>query len=245
MMHTFMFAESAFIEFVTKDPLFAVVLFAMTSIGATLVVWRLWLNHNSKTDMNLFLPKFQEVMNKEGIDGALKFCKAQPKSEPIPFMYVSALEKHREGLAAMRKAMANSVELEILPSLNFLLPTILAFAKVATMVGLLFTIISMIGTFSALGKASKEGGGGQASASAEIGLALFATMLGLLTAIPLVFTHTLCKAWVHKYEIKLKNAGTKLLLLTQAAKTTPPMQGANVAAQVVPAGRPVAAQVVR
>ncbi len=148
----------------------------------------------------------------------------------------------------MRKAMANAVELEIVPSLNFLLPTILAFAKIATMVGLLFTIISMIGTFSALGKASKEaGGGGQASASAEIGLALFATMLGLLTAIPLVFTHTLCKAWIHKFEVKLKNAGQKLLLLTQAAKTTPPMQGPTVAAVVQPGGvgRPVTAQVVR
>ncbi|MFT3879208.1 MAG: MotA/TolQ/ExbB proton channel family protein [Gemmatales bacterium] len=241
-----LFAESAFIEFVTKDPLFAVILFAMTSIGATLVVWRLWLNYNAKTDMNLFLPKFQEILNKEGIDGALKFCKAQPKNEHIPStLFVAGLEKHREGLAAMRKAMANAVELEIVPSLNFLLPTILAFAKIATMVGLLFTIISMIGTFSALGK-SKDGGG-QSTASAEIGLALFATMLGLLTAIPLVFTHTLCKAWVHKFEIKLKNAGSKLLLLTQAAKTTPPMQGAAMAAVVQPgtSGRPVAAQIVR
>lgn len=241
-----LFAESAFLEFVTKDPLFAVILFAMTSIGATLVVWRLWLNYNAKTDMNLFLPKFQEILNKEGIDGALKFCKAQPKNEHIPStLYVAGLEKHREGLAAMRKAMANAVELEIMPSLNFLLPTILAFAKIATMVGLLFTIISMIGTFSELGK-SKDGGG-QSSASAEIGLALFATMLGLLTAIPLVFTHTLSKAWTHKFEIKLKNAGQKLLLLTQAAKTTPPMQGPAVAAVVQPgtSGRPVAAQVVR
>ncbi|HMO35439.1 MAG TPA: MotA/TolQ/ExbB proton channel family protein, partial [Gemmatales bacterium] len=89
----------------------------------------------------------------------------------------------------------------------------------------------------------EKGTGGQAQASAEIGLALFATMLGLLTAIPLVFTHTLCKAWIHKYEIKMKNAGQKLLLLTQAAKTTPPMQGAVAA--VVPSGRPMAAQVVR
>lgn len=246
MPHMSLFAESAFLEFVTKDPLFAVILFAMTSIGATLVVWRLWLNYNAKTDMNLFLPKFQEILNKEGIDGALKFCKAQPKNEHIPStLYVAGLEKQREGLAAMRKAMANAVELEIVPSLNFLLPTILAFAKIATMVGLLFTIISMIGTFSALGK-SKDGGG-QSTASAEIGLALFATMLGLLTAIPLVFTHTLCKAWVHKFEIKLKNAGSKLLLLTQAAKTTPPMQGPTMAAVVQPGagGRPVTAQVVR
>lgn len=246
MMTSFLFAESAFIKFVTHDTLFAVILFTMTFIGATLVVWRLWLNYNSKTDLNQFLPRFQDILNKEGIDGALKFCKAQPKSEYIPStLYVAALEKQRDGLAAMRKAMANAVDLEILPALNFLLPSILAFAKIATMVGLLFTIISMIGTFSSLGEASEKGTGGQAQASAEIGLALFATMLGLLTAIPLVFTHTMCKAWIHKYEIKMKNAGTKLLLLTQAAKTTPPMQGMPAAAVVPTSGRPLQAQVVR
>jgi biopolymer transport protein ExbB len=227
MQTAILFAESSFVRFVTHDWLFATILFIMTFAGATLVVWRLWLNYNAKTDLNLFLPKFQEVLNKEGIEGAMKFCKAQPKNEMIPSkLYVAALEKQREGLAAMRKAMANTVELEILPDLNFLLPSILAIAKTATMVGLLFTIISMIGTFTALGEASEKGSaGGQASASAEIGLALFATMFGLLTAIPLVFTHTLCKAWVHKFELKMKNAGQKLLLLIQAAKTTPPMQG--------------------
>jgi biopolymer transport protein ExbB len=236
-------APSPFIQFVTKDALFAGILFLMTFVGATLVVWRLWLNYTAKTDLNLFLPKFQEVLNKEGFDGALKFCKAQPKGEPIPSkLFVAALEKQKEGLAAMRKAMANSIELEILPDLNFLLPPILALAKVATMVGLLFTIISMIGTFTELGKAAKEGSGGQASASAEIGLALFATMFGLLTAIPLVFVHTLCKAWIHKFELKMKSAGQKLLILVQAAKTTPPVQGQQSAQapgrQVpVPAGR--------
>ena len=44
--------------------------------------------------------------------------------------------------------MANVIELEILPDLNFLLPPILAIAKIATMVGLLRTVISMINTFN-------------------------------------------------------------------------------------------------
>jgi biopolymer transport protein ExbB len=237
--------QSPFVQFVTKDALFAAILFAMTLFGATLVVWRLWLNYNAKTDLNLLLPKFQEVLNKEGIEGALKFCKAQPKGEPIPSkLFVAALEKQKDGLAAMRKAMANVIELEILPDLNFLLPSILALAKVATMVGLLFTIISMIGTFSELGKAAQQGTGGQASASAEIGLALFATMFGLLTAIPLVFVHTLCKAWIHKFELKMKSAGQKLLVLVQAAKTTPPMQGAGAPAGGM-AARPMAAPAAR
>ena len=66
-------------------------------------------------------------------------------------------------------SIANVMELEILPDLNFLLPTILAIAKVATMVGLLGTVISMIGTFTAIEKASTSGGA--QSHSSEIGSA--------------------------------------------------------------------------
>jgi len=39
----------------------------------------------------------------------------------------------------MRRAMANVIELEVLPDLNFLLAPILAVAKIATMVGLFGT----------------------------------------------------------------------------------------------------------
>jgi biopolymer transport protein ExbB len=113
--------------------------------------------------------------------------------------------------------MANAVELEILPDLKFLLPTILAIAKIATMVGLLGTVISMIDTFSKIEDLKSKGGdvGTQAGA---IGLALFATALGLVTAIPLVFAHVLFKAWIENFEAKMKNAGQKLLVLLQGQK---------------------------
>ena len=120
----------------------------------------------------------------------------------------------------MRRAMANVIELEILPDLNFLLAPILAIAKVATMVGLLLTVISMIGTFSAISNAQNaQGVTGQAG---SIGLALFGTMMGLVIAIPLVFAHVLFKDWVHKFEIKMKGAAQKLLVLVQAAKPPAP-----------------------
>lgn len=235
--------ESAFMHFIKHDTFFAVILFAMTLTAVVLVAWRLFLNYNARTDMNLFLPRFQEVLAREGIDGALRFCKSAPASEPIPRkLFVAGLENAKGGMTAMKRAMAHAVDLEILPDLNFLLPSILGIAKIATMVGLLFTIISMIGTFSELGKA---GSGGQAQASAQIGLALFATMLGLLTAIPLVFFHTLDKAWIHKFETKMKSAGQKLLLLVQASKagtlTAPmaesPQAGGRPVARAMPVGR--------
>src|SRR5262245_18964868 len=65
--------HGAFVNFLVGDPSFAVVLLAMTLTAVTLVVWRLILNFHFKTDMNQFLPRFQDVLNKEGVEGAIRF----------------------------------------------------------------------------------------------------------------------------------------------------------------------------
>jgi biopolymer transport protein ExbB len=198
--------------FITHDWYFFVPLFLMSLTGLTLVIWRLLLNINGNTNMSEFLPEFQKKLESEGVEGALRYCRK--RTDIIPRrLYVAGLETSKQGLAAVRRAMANVIELEILPDLNFLLPTILAIAKIATMVGLLATVISMIGTFNEISQAQGGGVGQQASG---IGLALFGTAFGLVTAIPLVFTHVLFKAWVAQFEVRMKSAAQKLILLLQA-----------------------------
>jgi biopolymer transport protein ExbB len=215
----------AFIKFIRDDWYFAYPMFAMSLVALMLVIWRILLNWNARTNLNEFLPAFQEKLEKEGIPGALAFCKS--RSDIIPRrLYVAGLETSRQGLAAMRRAMANVIELEILPDLNFLLAPILAIAKIATMVGLFGTVISMIKTFNQLSQ--MQGNQGVAGQAGAIGLALFATALGLATAIPLVFAHVLCKDWVAKFEVRMKSAAQKLLILVQSAKPTG--AGAPVAA---------------
>jgi biopolymer transport protein ExbB len=206
---------SAFWKFVVDDWYFAIPMFCMSFVALTLVIWRILLNLNARTNMNEFLPVFQEKLEKEGIEGALRYCRAQPGIIPRR-LYTAGLETSKQGLAAMRRAMANVIELEILPDLNFLLAPILAIAKIATMVGLLGTVISMINTFTAISKAADARGvTGHAGA---IGLALFATALGLVTAIPLVFAHVLFKDWIAKFEVRMKSAAQKLLVLVQSIK---------------------------
>lgn len=208
---------SALLKFVTHDWWIAWPMILMSVVGVALVIWRLLLNINAATKMNEFLPAFQQRLDKEGVEGALKFCRS--RTDIIPRrLYTAGLEVSKQGMAAVRRAMANAIELEILPDLNFLLPTILAIAKVATMVGLLGTVISMINTFNEIQKSG--GGGGVAGQAGAIGLALFATAFGLITAIPLVFTHVLFKAWVARYETQMKSATQKLLLLLQSARPT-------------------------
>lgn len=205
----------AFWTFVTSDWYFFVPLFLMSLAGLTLVIWRLLLNINGKTNMSEFLPVFQKKLQSDGVEGALRFCRS--RTDIIPRrLFTAGLETSKQGTAAVRRAMANIIELEILPDLNFLLPSILAIAKIATMVGLLATVISMIGTFNAIQEAKGGDVGGQAGG---IGLALFGTAMGLVTAIPLVYAHVMFKAWLAQFEVRMKSAGQKLILLLQDKAT--------------------------
>jgi biopolymer transport protein ExbB len=203
---------AAFLKFLTGEWYFAIPMLLMSLVSVTLVIWRILLNRTAaKTQMNVFLPAFQKKLENDGLEAALKFCKQQEGVIPKR-LYVAGLETSRQGLSAMRRSMANVIELEILPDLNFLLAPILAIAKIATMVGLLGTVISMINTFNAI---QESQGGNVTSHSGAIGLALFATALGLVTAIPLVFAHVLFKDWIARFEIQMKAAAQRLLILMQ------------------------------
>jgi biopolymer transport protein ExbB len=208
-------------DFFIGEWYFALPLVVMSLVGASLVIWRILLNISANTSMDEFLPIFQEVLRKHGIRGAVELCKRETGLIPNR-VFVAGLEAADQGAAAMRRSMANEVELEVLPRLHFLLPTILAIAKIATMVGLFFTVISMINTFDAIGRESAAGKvkeiGGHSS---KIGLALFATAIGLFTAIPLVFSHVLFKAWITKFEVKIKVATQKLITLVTNYKKDP------------------------
>lgn len=208
---------NAFKHFVTEDWYFAIPMFLMSIISILLVVWRWLLNMNAKTNMDSFLPEFQTALQKDGIEGALKLCRDETGFIPRK-LFVAGLESSRQGISAMKRAMASVLELEILPDLNFLLAPILAIAKIATMVGLLGTVISMINTFNTI--ASAQGNPQQVTSQAQsIGLALFATALGLMTAIPLVFMHVLFKDWIVRFETQMKSNAQRLIVLFQNAKS--------------------------
>ena len=208
-------------EFFINEWYFSIPLVLMSLFAAALVLWRLLLNNTANTDLDDFLPVFQQTLRKGGVKAAVNLCKDEKGLIPNR-LFVAGLEAADQGAAAMRRSMANENELEIVPRLHFLLAWILAIAKIATMVGLFFTVISMINTFNAIGEQSASGKtkeiGGHAS---KIGLALFATALGLFTAIPLVFMHVLFKDWIANFEIKVKSSSQKLITLVTNYKKDP------------------------
>ncbi len=184
----------AFLQFVIGDWYFAYPMFALSLVGLALLLWRILLNTYAGTRMDQFLPEFQTRLEEDGIEGELELCRsAGPTSSPPALRRRPGKRQAGSGGDAPGALHGQRLlELEILPDLNFLLPPILAIAKVATMVGLLGTVLSMIGVFTEI---QQSGGGNPAQQSGKIGLAaLFArTALGLVTAIPLAFAHVLLK----------------------------------------------------
>jgi biopolymer transport protein ExbB len=200
---------------------FATPLVILSLTSAALVIWRVMLNLSSRTDMDEFMPVFQQTLRHKGIKGAAALCKEEKGLIPSR-VFIAGLEASEQGATAMKRSIATETELEVLPRLHALLAPILAIAKIATMVGLLFTVISMINTFDAIGAETKSGNvKGVAGHSSKIGLALFATAMGLLTAIPLVFSHVLFKEWIGRFEVKIKVASHKLITLVTNFKKDP------------------------
>jgi biopolymer transport protein ExbB len=200
---------------------FATPLVIMSLVASALVIWRILLNLTANTDMDEFLPVFQQTLRKNGIKGAVALCKEEKGLIPSR-LFVAGLEAAEQGGAAMRRSVSTEAELEVLPRLHLLLAPILAIAKIATMVGLFFTVISMINTFDAIGAETKSGNvKGVAGHSSKIGLALFATAMGLFTASPLVFSHVLFKEWIGRFEVKIKVTCHKLITLVTNYKKDP------------------------
>src|SRR4051812_49031926 len=147
---------SALTKFITEEWYFFLPMLLLSLVAAALVVWRFLLNINARTNLEDFLPVFQDKLQQEGVESALKYCRNQGGVIPRK-LYAAGLENSRMGLSGIKGAWANAFEFETPPDLTFLLPPILAIAKVATMVGLFLTVVSMINTFTAISDTSKGG----------------------------------------------------------------------------------------
>src|SRR5215208_3331147 len=103
---------NAAIKFFTEEWYFALPPVVMSICSACLVTWRVLLNRSAKTDMDEFLPVFQETLRKKGIKGAISLCKEEPGLIPN-HLFVAGLEAADQGAAAMKRSMATETELEI------------------------------------------------------------------------------------------------------------------------------------
>ncbi len=191
---------------------FSIIFLTMSFAGVALVVWRIISNVRAKTDIEKFVADVEEQLANGGGQAAIDLIdrEATETRQIVPKLFRAAMMEGARGKVAARDAMADCIELDIMPSLHSLLPHILLLAKISPMVGLLGTVWGMINAFQTIAGATKVDPSALAD---DIGMALFTTAEGLLIAIPLIFAYTILKERVHSFELDLARASQAAIKL--------------------------------
>jgi biopolymer transport protein ExbB len=163
-----------------------------------------------KYNMNAraFMAQIQKLVMADNVDRAIKLCNAAP-SRALPQVIKAGLTRANKGEVEIQNAIEEAT-LEIVPEIQKRTPALQTIANVATLAGLLGTIMGLIDAFEALEGASPERR--QEMLSRGIALAMNTTAFGLIVAIPTLCVHLLLSGITKKilneidmYSVKLEN----------------------------------------
>ncbi len=177
---------------------------AMVGLGATWVLWlmlglsvislaimleRLWLFWTLGDDIPQLMRDLAKCLREGDLQGARKRLEASPSAEAAVVM--AGLVESELGVESAEEAMASASALQR-NKLERRLAFLGTLGNNAPFIGLLGTVIGIVGAFDELGKARNTGMSAAASALApdavmrNIAEALVATAVGLVVAIPAV-----------------------------------------------------------
>lgn len=134
---------------------------------------------------NAFMAQIQKLVMAGNVDRAIKLCNAAP-SAALPKVVKAGLTRANKGEVQIQNAIEEAA-LEVVPMVSRRTNSLLALANIATLLGLLGTIIGLIDAFAALEDAAPEDR--QRLLSGGIALAMNTTAFGLIVAIPTMLAH--------------------------------------------------------
>ena len=155
-------------------------------------------------DDRAFLSKIQELVEKGDTDGALNLC----NNTPVPKIVRAALEC--EGCSA--REVQNAVDeaaMEVLPLVERRVHYLAMAANVATLLGLLGTIIGLMQSFNAVAGAEAAQKG--AILAKGIAIALNTTAYGLTVAIPCLFFYAFIQSRANNLVEQIDRVAVKMV----------------------------------
>jgi len=154
------------------------------------------------------MAQIQKLVMANNIDRAIKLCNAAP-SAALAKVMKAGLTRANKGEVEIQNAVEEAT-LEVLPNIQKRTNSLQAIANVATLMGLLGTIIGMIKAFHDLGTVSADKR--QEALGKSISLAMNTTAFGLIVAIPCMLAHLFLSNVTKKiideidqYSVKLEN----------------------------------------
>lgn len=183
---------------------------AFTSVvGLGIIVERfIFLFFKYNINANAFMGQIQKLVMANNIDRAIKLCNAAPNAA-LPKVIKAGLTRANKGELEISNAIEEAT-LEVVPIVQKRTPTLGGVANIATLLGLLGTIVGLIQAFAALESAAPDQ---RAAALAKgISVAMNTTAFGLIVAIPCMTAQMFLQSVTTKilneidqYSVKLEN----------------------------------------
>ena len=161
-----------------------------------------------------FMAQIQKLIMANNIDRAIKLCNAEPHAM-LPKVVKAGLTRANRTEKELENAI-QEVTLEIAPIVNKRTSYLSMLANVATLVGLLGTIMGLVMAFQAVAKASAETK--QTLLANGISVAMYTTAGGLIAAIPTMVLHSIISNKSNKILDDVDQYGLKTLNLLTARR---------------------------
>jgi len=185
------------------------IILATSVVGVGIMIERfvmLFFKYN--INATAFMAQIQKLVMANSIDKAIKLCNAAP-SAALARVIKAGLTRANKSSDEIQNAVEEAT-LEVIPFIQRRTNTLAAIANIATLMGLLGTIIGMIGAFSDMATVAPDKR--QEALGRNISLAMNTTAFGLIVAIPCMLAHLILSGVTKKiideidlYSVKLEN----------------------------------------
>ncbi len=185
------------------------IILATSIVGVGIMIERfvmLFFKYN--INATAFMAQIQKLVMANSIDKAIKLCNAAP-SAALARVIKAGLTRANKSSDEIQNAVEEAT-LEVIPFIQRRTNTLAAIANIATLMGLLGTIIGMIGAFADLATVAPDKR--QEALGRNISLAMNTTAFGLIVAIPCMLAHLILTGVTKKiideidlYSVKLEN----------------------------------------
>jgi biopolymer transport protein ExbB/TolQ len=153
-----------------------------------------------------FMAQIQKLIMQNNIDRAIKLCNSAPE-KALPRVVKAGLTRANKNELEIGNAVEETT-IEVVPEIQKRLSNLPVLANVATLMGLLGTIVGMIEAFNGLGAVSADKR--QEVLSSGISLAMYATAFGLLVAIPCLLAHVMLNNKARQMVVEIDQASVRL-----------------------------------
>ncbi|MEN0109748.1 MAG: MotA/TolQ/ExbB proton channel family protein [Planctomycetota bacterium] len=181
---------------------------ALWGAFCVVLVWRrvASVRFRDEEELDAFIEAVDEPISSQRYDEAIELCDDDRRAMPQLALY--AIANRDQGAARLERQVAERFQLDVMSDIDHRLSWVSTVIKSAPMIGLLGTVIGMMGAFANLSTGTKVDTGKMAE---DIMFALITTACGLAIAVPLLLLREGINVRIRKME-DLVTAGVSQLL---------------------------------